>query len=196
MNVSKELQTYIKTTVSSFQHMFNEALDLENLYWKGSVSTDITAAAGGDPVTQSTQLTKTQVTNLLTLSENVRKFFDNAALATSDYMTTCENSIYGNATATFLTNNVEAFGNRAVQLARDCITQHKRAKEIENIYNSSQLGAVAGVISAQTIVFGSDMTQDQLTSAITVMQNWQTFLNNGAAGTSDRKVTLAKWYSL
>ncbi len=197
INVTKELQKDIKTTIQSFEKMFNEAQDLENLYWKGSVSTDLAAVSlGTDPATQDTRLTKDQVISILTFCENTRKFFDNVAFGVADYMTTAQNSLYGNATATLVTQNIEAFSNRGVQFCRDSVTQFNRARDIENIYNSSELSAMIGSISTQTIVYGSDMTKDQLTSAVTLMQNWQDFLSNVATGTADRKVTLGKWFSL
>jgi len=176
--------------------MFNEALDLENLYWKGSVSADLAASAGTDPVTQATQLTKDQIISILTLAENVRKFFDNVANGTADFQTTIQDVLYGTATATFFNNTVESFGNKGVQFARDCSTQFNRARNIENIYNSSELGGAVGGMSAQTIIYGADMTKDQLTSAVTLMQNWQDLLSNVATGTADRKATLGKWANI
>ena len=51
-------------------------------------------------------------------------------------------------------------------------------------------------MSIQTVVYGSSMTKDQLTSAITLIQDWDDLLNNVAPGTADRKVTLGNWSAL
>lgn len=195
-DITSQLQADIKILTGAFNNMFNEALDLENLYFKGSVSADLAASAGSDPVTQSTQLTKDQIITILTLCENVRKFFDNVAVSTADYMTTCQDVSYGVATATFFNNTVEQFGVRGVQFAKDCISQFNRGRDIENDYNSSELSAVVGSMSTFTTIYGADMTKDQLTSAITLTQDWDNFLNNSAPGTADRKVTLGKWSAL
>lgn len=194
--VTEQLQTDLKIITSAFGVMFNEAQDLENLYFKGSVSADIAASAGSDAVTSNTQLTKDQIITILTLAENVRKFFDNVAVSTADYMTTCQDVRYGVAAATFFNNTVENFGDRGVQFAIDCVTQFNRGRNAENVYNSTEVGAMIGSISAHRIVYGSDMTKDQLTSAITLVQNWDDFLNNVAPGTADRKVTIGKWVNL
>lgn len=195
-DITSQLQADIKILTGSFNNMFNEALDLENLYFKGSVSADLSGSAGGDAVTSSTQLTKDQIVTILTLCENVRKFFDNVAVATADYQTTCQDVSYGVATATFFNNTVEQFGVRGVQFAKDCISQFNRGRDIENDYNSSEISAMIGSLSTYTQIYGSSMSKDQLTSAVTLTQDWDNFMNNVAPGTADRKVTLGKWSAL
>lgn len=196
MSTSSQIQSDIKILFNSFESMYNEAQDLENLYNKGSVSADISGDAGSAPVTQATQLTKDQVISIAVLVENFRKFFENVAISTADYMTTCQDVSYGVATATFKNNTVEEYGNRGVQFSKDCITQFNRGRLIDNDYLSTELSAMVAAASIQTVVPGSDMTKDQLTSAVNLVGDFDDFLNNVAPGTADRKVTLGKWTAL
>jgi len=196
VNVTAQLQVDIKTVMLSFDAMRNESLDLYNLYFKGGVTADISAALGTDPVTQATKLTKDQLIAGLTFVENLDKFFSNVAVTTSDYLTTCETNIYGNATPTFISTATESFGDRSVQVCRDAITQFNRSRDAENWYNSSELSAMIGSISTQTIVYGSDMSKDDLIAAIVLMQQFQNMMNNAAVTKGDYKVTLGKWLRL
>jgi hypothetical protein len=196
INVTAQLQVDIKTIMDTFNLMRNEALDLYNLYWKGGVNGDITAAAGTDPVTQTTRLTKTQLINGLTFAENINNFFDNIAVTTGDYLATCETNIHGNATATLISTATEAFGDRSVQFCADAITQYNLSRDAENWYNSSELSAMIGSISTQTIVYGSNMTKDDLIAAIVLLQQYQNALENSAVTTGDYKVTVGKWLRL
>jgi hypothetical protein len=196
MNVALQLQNEIKGGVVSFTQMFNQAVDLENLYWKGSVSADLGAFTGTDPVTQTTELTKDQLIAILTLAENVRKFFDNVAPSQSDYLTTIEDVRFGTAVPTFVNNTVEAYGNLGVQFARDCLTMYFTTRNLQNVYFSTELASAAGAISDSVEVFGSTMTKKQLVDAITLFANWESLMSNGAVGAADRKVTLGLWYGL
>lgn len=195
-NSTQILQSDIKTMLTTFDQVYNEAKDLENLWFKGSVSSDISGNAGSDPVTFSTQLTKNQLTSGITFCQNIIAFFNNSAPTQSDYMATIQDLLYGTATATFINNTVEALGNRIVELMRQCVLQYNRSRLAENNYNSTEISAMAGAISTYQVIYGADMTKDQLTSAITLAQDWQDLLTNVDPGTSDRKVTLGKWLTL
>jgi len=194
INVTAQLQVDIQTAFETFSLMRNEVRDLSNLYWKGGVSTDLSAVSGGsDPVTQTTKLTKDQLISALSLIEELDDFFDNDAVAQSDYLTTIETNIHGKATPTLISPAVEAFGDRSVQLCQDALTQYNRSRDIENWYNSSEISAYIGSVSTQKIIDGSDMTKDDLTSAITLIQQFQRMLENLLVTAGDYKVTLGKW---
>lgn len=196
--ITQKLQTDIKTAMNSWADMRNEALDLYNLYWKGGVKTDNDAlATGTTPATQSTKLVKNDIINTATLVDVYgNSFFDNNAVATADRNQTCQELTHGNATPTLVSDRLEEFGDRAKQFAQDCLTQFNRSRDAENLYNSSELSAMIGSISAHTIVYGAEMSKDDLTSAITLMQQWQNSISNAAVTTGDYKVTLGKWERL
>ncbi len=195
--VTQKLQTDIKIVTDAFSLMRHEALDIFNLYWKGGVKTDNDALGSGAAATLSTKLAKEDIVTAVTYVDQIYKFFDNQALATGDYMATCQLMTHGNvATPALVSDRLEEYGERVKQICQDSIDQYNRCKEIENLYNSSEVGVAVSAISTQTVVFGAEMTKDQLISAVTLAQNWQTFLENAAPGTADRKVTLGKWESL
>jgi hypothetical protein len=194
--VTAKLQEDIKQLTSTFELLKQEALQIYNIYWKGGISGDtgFTGLAGGDPATQAGKLTKDQVTTALTLAELLKKFFDNEAVATGDYMASVQDITHGDAVlVTVISSALEDFGGRALQFATDLLTQYGRSKEIENLYTNGEVsGAVSG-ISAHTIVFGSEMSKDDLTSAITMIQQFHNFMENAAVTTGDYDATLAKW---
>lgn len=192
-NITATLEGSIKQAFVSFTIMRNEAKDLSNLYFKGSVSSDLSALAGTDPATFNTLLTKDQLINGLTIAEQYDKMFDNVAVATADYLTTVETNTHGNAVATSISPAVEAFGDRSTQFCRDLLTQYNRSRKLENIYNASELSAMIGSLSVQTVLYGANMTKDDLTSAITLIQQFQNFMTNVAVTTADYKITLGKW---
>jgi hypothetical protein len=196
MSVTAKLQADVKEITATFDVLRKEALDLYNLYWKGGISgdTNFTTLGATDPATQAGKLTKTQVTNALTMAENLDKFFGNVAVAQADYQATIQATTHWDAVlATAISSALEDFGGRALQFATDLLTQYGRAKDIENFYVNSEISAAVAATSSQTIVFGSDMSKDDLVSAITMIQQFQNFIENAAVTTGDYDATLAKW---
>lgn len=195
--VTQKLQDDIKTLVNKFTLMRHEGLDLFNLYWKGGVKEDKDALAGGAAATLSTKLIKGNIIVGLAIAEQCSNFFDNIAVVTQDQMANCQVITHGNAaTPALVSDRLEEFGERAKQFGIDSIAQFNLSKDIVNLYNSSELSAVIGSMSTYNVVYGSDMTKDQLTSAVNVCNDWISFMNNVAVSTADRKVTLGKWESL
>lgn len=196
--ITQKLQTDIKTATDAWETMRAEALDLYNLYWKTSVNVTVAAlATAATPASFASKLTKADAQSAATLVDDIgNKLFDNVAVATSDRQVTCQTISNGIAAPTLVDDAVEDFCNRSAQLGTDCLTQFQRSDATEDLYNSSEVGAAVAAISAQTIVFGSEMTKDDLTSAITLMQEWQNFMDNAAVATADYKVTLGKWERL
>lgn len=196
--VTQKIQSDIKLATDAWQLMRIEALDLYNLYWKTDVNATVGALAlGTTPCSQQSKLTKADAQAAAGLVEDIgTKFFDNVAIATSDRQVTCQKLANGKAVPTLIDDQVEEFCNRAAQLGQDCITQDQRSNLAEDFYNSSEMGGALSGMSAQTIVFGSEMTKDDLTSAITLAQQWQNFINNAAVTTGDYKATLGKWERL
>ncbi len=192
--VTKKLQDDIKIYMSTFDILKHVAKDLYNLYWKGSVSGDIGALAGGDPATQAGKFTKTEVSSALTLAENLDKFFGNVAVGTSDYMATIQTLTHGDAVlATAISSDLEDYGGKALQFATDLLTQYQRGLDLDNLYVNSEISAAVAATSDETIVFGADMTKDDLVSAMVLVAQFQNFVENAAVTTGDYDATLAKW---
>ena len=197
INVTEKLQRDIKTIMIAFDSAFNEAADLENLYFKGTVSADVGGLGAGAPATVTSKLDKEEVINSLTMFENLRKFFDGVAVAQSDYNNTIQNVLHGDAVlATALSIDVENFGDRSKVLAQILLDQYNRARDAENDYVNLEISAAVAGISTQTVVFGSDMTKDDLTSAITMLQEYKNYIENSVVATATYKATLAKWKRL
>lgn len=195
--VTQKLQDDINTLTAKFTSMRHEGLDLFNLYWKGGVKEDKDALTGGAAATLSTKLIKGNIIIGLAIAEQCNNFFDNAAVVTQDQMSNCQVITHGNAaTPTLVSDRLEEFGERSKQFGLDSISQYNLSKNIVNLYNSSEIGAIVGSMSSQTVMYGSDMTKDDLTSAINVCNDWVSFMDNVAVATSDRKVTLGKWERL
>lgn len=196
-NVSLKLQTDIKTIMSTFETMRNEAKDLYNLYWKGSVSADISLLGSSDPVCKAAKLSKQNAVDGITLISELNDFWDNAAVSTGDHIATCQTIRHGDSLlADAISSDLEDYGDRLKQYCTDLITQYNRGRNAYNAYLNSELSLAVAAISTHTIVFGSDMSKDDLSSAITLISQFTNFLENAAVTTGDYKSTLAKWYKL
>lgn len=193
-NITLELQQDIVTAMDSFRGMRNEGKDLYNLYWKGTVSSDISALADGDPASIEGELTKIDLTNGLAILEQMDNFWQNSAVTQADYNISIQKILHGDAVlGTALSADTEDYAARLVQFCTDMLTQYNRARGIINCYNACEVAAAVAAISTQTIVFGSEMTKDDLTSAVTLLSEIIDFIENAAVATGDYKATLAKW---
>jgi hypothetical protein len=195
--VTQDLQDNLKEICSTFDTLRNEAKDIYNLFWKGSVNADITLLSSGNACCQEAKLTKAQVQLAATLVEQMGNFWDNAAVAQADYLATIQSLLHGDAVlATPISSDLEAFGNRAKQFAQDLLTQYNRTRLAVNHYNNTEISAAVGAMSAHTVVFGADMTKDDLTSAVTMLNEYLDFCQNAAVAQADYKATLGKWQRL
>jgi hypothetical protein len=195
--VTQELQDDLKVIMDKLNLLRNESKDLYNLYWKGTVNTDNPGGTTAATTATSGSLEGNDITNSVTLADNLNNFFDNIAVGTVDYLATIEKLLHGdNAAITAISSDIEDFGARSVTFAQDLLDVYNKARDAENFYNTSEIGSAAGAMSTQTIMFGSSMTKDDLTSAITLLQQFQNMLNNTAVTTGDYKATLGKWLRL
>lgn len=194
VNLSDLLQTKIKTYMTSCEDLINESKAIENTYFKSGASTDISALAGSDPVTVSTKLTKDEMTNGITLVQQVDKFFQNSAVTQSDYLGSVYPIVYGNNEATAIVSTaVEALGERLKNLCDTLVTQWERGRDIIDLYFDNEFGDVVAVLDSHRIIYGSDMTQSDLSSAVTLIQEFQDLLQNAAVTTANYSETVAKW---
>jgi hypothetical protein len=194
MIVTKDLQDSIKEYTASFDLLKHVAKDLYNLYWKAGVSGDISGLADVDPATQAGKYTKANVVSALSLAENIDKFFGNVAVAQADYMTTIQALTHGDADlATVISPALEDYGGKALQFSVDLLTQYQRGLDLDNAYVNQEISAAVAATSDETIVFGADMTKDDLISAMVMVGQFQNFVENAAVTTGDYDATLAKW---
>lgn len=193
--VTLKLQHDIKDAIDTWVLLRQEAFDLYSLYWKTTVNSVVGALASGTtPASQQSKLTKTDALNAASLAEVLGTlFFENQAVATADRMVWLQGLTHGLATPTLIDASVEDFCNRSKQLAQDCLTQYQRAGSLINLYNSSELSSMVGSLSSSTLIYGSEMTKDDLTSAITLAQQFKAVFDNSAVTTGDYKVTLGRW---
>jgi hypothetical protein len=177
--------------------MKEETKDIGKTYWSTDANTKITAAGDTDAVTLSTHLIKTEYVSGVTLCEALTNFFGNAAVSTSDYLQSCQKIRYGSAAApTKLSEATEDLGNRMYQVACNCIEIFKECRVILEIYSNNEIGDMIANLDVQRMIPGSEMTKDQLSSAITLVEQFKKMLNNEAVSTGDYAASLAKWQNL
>jgi len=197
MDVTRYLQIEIKALVDVLLAMKEEAGDIYSAYWATDANTAVGALGSSDAATMTTKLTKTVYLSGITLCEQVNKFFTNQALAQANYITSCQNIIYGNTARTSkLTEATEALGSRMVVVAQDCISTFKKADEIIKAYNENEIGTMVTDISASRAIPGSDMIKSELVSGITLLQQFSNLLSNAVATQGDYAATLASWKRL
>lgn len=195
--VTQELQDDLKVIMDKMNLLRNESLDLFNLYWKGTVNSDNPGGTNAATTETNGSLEGNDITNSVTLADNLNNFFDNSAVTQADYLVTIEKLLHGdNAAITAISSDIEDFGGRSVTFAQDLLDVYNKARDAENFYTNSEISAAAGAMSSQTVMFGSSMTKDDLTSGIVLLQQFQNMLNNSAVTTGDYKATLAKWLRL
>ena len=195
--VTQELQDDLKVITDKMLLVRNEANDLYNVYWKGTANTDNPGGATAATTSSSSRLSGTEVTNAATLVEEVRDFYDNAAVTQADYLASVQGILHGDTpVGTAISSDLEDFGARSYTLAQDLLDLYNKARDAENLYINTEISAAAGAMSAETVMFGASMTKDDLTSIITLLQQFQNMMNNAVVTTGDYKATLAKWSRL
>ena len=196
-NLARLLQDEIKDFMATMLFFQSESLDLYNLYWKGDVSSTISALAGTDPVTLSTELTKNELINGVTFCEELDDFYTNSGVTTGDYNSTCQNIIYGDVTTpTKRSNATEDMGERLKNLCTNAISKDSQAMLIVDLYNDNEFSDIVSVLDNQRIITGSDMTKDDLNLAITLITQYRNMIGNSAVTTGDYASTVSKWRRL
>jgi hypothetical protein len=197
MDVTRYLQIEIKAIVDSLSIMKEEVADIGKVYWSTDANTALSALAAGDAATLSTKLTKSEMVSGITLCEQLDKFFTNQALAASDYGSTCQNLVYGNDARTAkLSESVEALGTRMVQVARDCLVIFKKCTELLSVYSANQVNLMITSLDTDRTIPGSDMTKDELSSGMVLLEQFKKLINNETATQGDYASTLAQWKRL
>jgi len=197
MDITRQLQTDIKLLINSWLTMKNESTDIGKVYWSTDANTAVAALTTGEATTMVSKLTKEEFLAGITLAEQLDKFFTNQSLTASDYLASCQNTIYGNnARTSKLSESVEALGDRMKQVSQDCITIYKKCLDILKSYTENEVGTMIASISSNRIIPGSDMTKAELLSGITLCEQFNKLLSNQAATQGDYAATLVTWSRL
>lgn len=185
----------IKGFMATMLYFQTEAKDLFNLYWKGDPNTTISALLGTDPVSEATKLTKDEMISGVTFVTEMIDFFENSAVSTGDYNSTCQNIIYGDVVPTFRSSATESFCDRIKVLCQNAIAKDLQGLLTVDLYFDNEIGDIIGVIDSQRFVPGTSVTAADMSSAITLIQNYRNFIGNQAVTTSDYASTVARWQS-
>jgi hypothetical protein len=81
-------------------------------------------------------------------------------------------------------------------LCLDCIEIYRQSQNALELYFDNEVGDIVSVLDAQRIVYGSEMTVSDLSSAITLLQQFNNFMGNSAVTTGDYSSTISKWNRL
>jgi len=198
MDVTALLQTKIKIVVDAMSLMQNEVLDITKAYWATDANTKISALSlDTDAATLATKLTKAEYLGGITAVEALGKFFTNQAVTTADYLISFDKLRYGShAAGAKLSEATEQLGSRMNLVALNAIEMFKMAKDILSIYINNEVGDMIANLDAQRHIPGSQMTEDELSSGVTVVEQFKKLVNNEAVTQGDYASTLAKWQIL
>jgi len=198
LSITKQLQNDTKALFRDLNEVLDDSQDIYDAYWKTDANVKIAAVAlDTDPVTVGTKFNKTQYLSGVSLVEQITKFFGNVAVAQADYNGTCQNLKYGNTAAlTPLSVATEDLGTRMCVLAMNLLGYQDRAKHILESYHDNSVSSCMASWSSDQVVFGSDMTKQQLDDAMILFTEFQDFMGNAAVTTGDYMSTLSKWKSV
>ena len=188
MNTSTDvIESRIQSLISSLQWIRPESADLQELYW-AEVNSDstYTGLAVGDAATFSTKLTKQELTNALTIAEQVDKFFSNQSLAQADYLANIQGIRYGNdeRASPGISKAVEAYGERSLTFVEGLLSVYKLGEEIDGVYFASELSGAIGGISGDVLPW-SNTPKSDFVNIISLIQNLNKLLNNEVATQGD-----------
>lgn len=192
------LQNNIKTIMTSLASMQRECKSIYDSYWKTMANTTVSGlSTDATPATVASKLTKKNYIDAITLSESLNNFFQNAAVTTGDYLQTSVNAKYGNAVlGSAIDVPTESIGDRLKQLCLDCIEIYRQSQNVLDLYFDNEVGDIVAVLDAQRIVYGSEMTVSDLSSAITLLQQFNNFMGNSIVTAGDYSSTISKWNRL
>lgn len=192
---TKKIQIDIASFMSVMCCLKEEARDIYNAYWDTNASTLVPALATGTTgATVESKLTKTEYTNGITFVEDLDDFFTNSVVTQTDYLQSCNQLKYGSANiSTEVSNATEQIGTRLKNLGTNCTTYLEDAIDILSFYTNNEIGDLITNLDTQRIVPGSDMTKDDLSLGITLVEQFKKMMNNEAVTTADYGATVAKW---
>lgn len=192
------LQNNIKTIMTSLASMQRECKSIYDSYWKTMANTTVSGlSTDATPATVTSKFTKKNYIDAITLSESLNNFFQNAAVTTGDYLQTAVTAKYGNAVlGSAIDVPTESIGDRLKQLCLDCIEIYRQSQNVLDLYFDNEVGDIVAVLDAQRIVYGSEMTVSDLSSAMTLLQQFNNFMSNSIVTAGDYNSTISKWNRL
>ena len=191
-----KIQQGIAEIATSLAPLINESSDIEKLYFAGP-SSQLSGLAAGDAATVATKLTKQEIENGIGLVQQMKNFFGNSAVTTGDYNAVIQPILYGNnAASSPVSVEVEAIGNRLYLYCESLLAIYKKAKDIDKLYWSSEVGNAVGAINSSTVFYGIDATGGELILGITLTNQILKLIDNVAVTTADYAGTIAKWQRL
>lgn len=194
--VTKMIEDNIHRLLDNMGIMRSLAPEITELYWDHDVSniSAWTTANNGDSVTMSTKLSKSEVINGITLSENFYNFCNNVAAGQNDYIKFARHLATGNTTRVDVADEViEALGDNMKSFGNLFIENYYLADRTMKLYFANQVNLAVGAISDGIIVYGTDVTKLEFMEAITLLEQFQKFCNNQAFAQADYTTTIAKW---
>lgn len=194
-----QIETRISALMGTMNALMFEAADLYKLYWS-EVSTDatFTALGSGAAATYTTKLTKQEVINALTLSEQMDRFFTNQSLTQADYRTNMNGIRYGNdqyAMAGGISVAIETFGERAVTFINQLFQLFDEAKCILDLYFDTEISGAVGAVTGASLPW-TTIEKSDFTGSITLIENYKKLINNEVATAGDYGATVAKWVKI
>lgn len=192
---AQRIQEEIKNILLGLGSVKSQAEEAYAKYWGTNANVEIGAVANGtDAVTVSSKLTKSEFLAGITMSEQIKNLFGNAAVTQSAYAATVRQLIHGDTAASAaLSGEVESIGDALLSLSSSLNAISARATAVLDDYFKTELSAAVGAISDSRIVFGASVTKALLVSGIILIQQIAKFLGNEAVTTGDYAATLAQW---
>lgn len=197
IDITRILQTEIKDMMDSWETMKDESVDISKAYWSTDATTQISSASATQAVTLSSYLVKEEYSAGITLMEDMEDFFTGEAVTQTDYRQTCEKLKYGSAVNPVkLSEATEALGARMKTVAINALTLFNKCQNVLKIYNENEVGDMIANLDTQRVIPGSEMTKDDLSSGITMVEQFKKMLNNEVVSTAGYDSTMAKWRRL
>lgn len=192
---TKKIQMDIATLMEGMLWLKEESKDIYDAYWDTDASTLVPALSTGTTgATVESKLTKDEFLAGITFVEDADDFFTNTAVTQTDYLQTCNKLQYGSANiSTEVSNATESLGTRLKTVGINCIGYFHSARNILNFYTNNELGDLISALDTQRIVPGSDMTVDDLSLGITLVEQYKKMINNEVVTTALYEATLGKW---
>lgn len=190
------LETCLGKCFTEFIPMVFEAPSLSKLYWS-EVSPDATytALGSGAAATFSTQLTKQEVINGLTIAEQVDKFFQNQALTQADYRLNIQGIIYGNDayTSPGISPAIEDFGTRLVTFCNSIITALKCSQDTLDVWFSTDIDDAVNAVTTTSLPFYSSIDKQEVLDGIVLIENFDKLITNQVATQAQYETTVSKY---
>lgn len=193
--VTKVIEDGFRQFASDMSWVMNEAKDIEKAYFATDASTLVSALAlDTDGASNATKLTKAQYVNAIGFIQQLKNFFDNSAVTQGDYLTNIQQVKYGNAAVpATLSAATEDVANRLKVLCDACLTHFLTAKDLKDLYDNSELSVLVAGLSAGRKIYGANMNNSELTTGITLVEQYKKMINNEAVTQGLYSATIAIW---